>query len=578
MQVADQTADRASDMAAFAERLAKMIGFSTTHDSTAAHAAARLANFGIGASGLSAHRKGASARTLNLSRLQRQAYQSFQQGHLDKAERLCAAILKHRSDDFDALHMLGLAHLHRRRPAQALDFLSKALKANAGSVDAMSNLGLALHAAGRFEEAIASYRNALMLAPGHPEILFNLGNALLELGRIDEALASFDEALAHNPSHVGAHVNRGNTLLRFNRPVDALESYDRALALMPSHPQILTNRGHALRRLDRPVEALAELTSAIASAPEFPEAHFEAALARLTLGDFETGWKEYEWRWKTGSFTDKRRTFRAPLWLGEVPLSGKTILLHAEQGFGDTIQFIRYAPLVAERGARVICEVQPELVALLSQLEGIKVVASGTALPAFDLHCPLMSLPLAFGTGLEAIPAGVPYLAAPKMKQEYWRDRLLQCGPRAGFVWSGSSAHKNDANRSIPLARFAALLEQTPFGCFSLQRDLREADREELRKIPNLVDLGSELSDFTDTAAIISLLDVVVSVDTSVAHLAGALGKPVLILVPHAADFRWLRDRDDTPWYPTAKLLRQPAFGDWNSVIVRLADELRRLS
>ena len=514
----------------------------------------------------------------NLSRLQRQAYESFQQGHLDKAERLCAAILKHRSDDFDALHMLGLAHLHRRRPARALDFLSKALRANAGSVEAMSNLGLALHAAGRFDEAIASYRNALMLAPDHPEILFNLGNSFLELARIDEALASFDDVLAKNPSHVGALVNRGNTLLRLNRPIEALESYDRALALMPSHPQILTNRGHALRRLDRPAEALVALTSAIVNAPEFPEGHFEAAMAQLTLGDFESGWKEYEWRWKTGSFADKRRSFRAPLWLGDAPLSGKTILLHAEQGFGDTIQFIRYAPLVAERGARVICEVQGELQPLMSQLEGIDVVARGAALPRFDLHCPLLSLPLAFGTRGDTIPAGIPYLAASPARQQYWRDRLLQCGPRAGFVWAGSIAHKNDANRSIPLARFAALLEQTPFGCFSLQRDLRESDREELRKIPNLVDLGSELADFADTAAVISLLDVIVTVDTAVAHLAGAMGKPVVILLPHAADFRWLRDRDDTPWYPTAKLLRQPAFGDWDSVILRLVDELRRLS
>jgi Flp pilus assembly protein TadD len=514
----------------------------------------------------------------NLSRLQRQAYQSFQQGHLDKAERLCAAILKHRSDDFDALHILGLAHLHRRRPAQALDFLSKALRADAGSVDAMSNLGLALHAAGRFEEAITSYRNALMLAPGHPEILFNLGNAFLELGRLNEALASFDEVLAKNPSHVGARVNRGNTLLRFNRPIEALESYDSALALMPSHPQILTNRGHALRRLDRPVEALAAFTSAIASAPEFPEAHFEAALARLTLGDFETGWKEYEWRWKTGSFADKRRAFRQPLWRGNVPLSGKTVLLHAEQGFGDTIQFIRYAPLVAERGARVICEVPPELVSLLSQLKGVDIVAKGDKLPPFDLHCPLLSLPLAFGTELETIPAGIPYLAAPESRAAHWRDRLGERSPRAGFVWSGSSAHKNDANRSIPLARLDRLFANLQLACFSLQREMRGADRDVLQRLPNLVDLGEELSDFTDTAAVISLLDVIVTVDTAVANLAGALGKPVLILLPHAADFRWLRDRDDTPWYPTARLLRQPAFGDWDSVIVRLADELRRLS
>src|SRR5271169_292685 len=514
----------------------------------------------------------------NLSRLQRQAYQSFQHGHLDKAERLCTGILEYRPDDFDTLQLLGVLNLQRRRLVEALGFLSKAHRVNSTSADAMSNLGLALHASGRFEEAVAHFRNALLLAPRHPEILYNLGNACLELGRIDEALAGFDEVLAKNAGHAGALVNRGNALLRFNRPVEAISSYDRALAAMPHHPQILTNRGHALRRLDRPVEALADLEAALVKGPEFPEAHFEAAMTRLTLGDFDAGWKQYEWRWKTGAFAGKRRQFRAPLWLGDAPVSGKTVLLHAEQGFGDTIQFIRYAPLLASRGAKVVCEVQGELRSLLSQFDGIEFIAEGEPLPRFDLHCPLLSLPLAFGTRLETIPAFVPYLAAPAERLAYWRDRLPQSGLRAGFVWSGSSSHKNDANRSIPLTRLAALFEDSRVRCFSLQSELRDADSEALRGLPNLVHLGGEFRDFADTAAVIASLDVVISVDTSVAHLAGALGKPVLILLPHAADFRWMRNRDDMPWYPTAKLLRQPAFGDWDSVIARLGDELRTMA
>ncbi|MGZ5871532.1 MAG: tetratricopeptide repeat protein [Bradyrhizobium sp.] len=514
----------------------------------------------------------------NLARMQRQAYNSFQQGHLDKAERLCAGILEYRSEDFDALQLLGLLNLQRRRLVEALRFLSKALKVNSGSADAMSNLGLALHATGRFEEAISNYRNALLLAPSHPEILYNLGNAFLETDRIDEALANYDDVLAKNPSHVGALVNRGNALLRLNRPVDAMSSYDKALAAMPGHPQILTNRGHALRRLDRPLEALAGFEAALVKGAEFPEAHFEAAMTRLTLGDFESGWRAYEWRWKTNSFASRRRQLRAPLWLGDAPVSGKTILLHAEQGFGDTIQFIRYAPLLAGRGAKVVCEVQPELHSLVSQFEDIDVVAEGEPLPPFDLHCPLLSLPLAFATRVETIPASVPYLAAPVERLAHWRDRLPEGLPRAGFVWSGSPSHKNDSNRSIPLARLAALFEDPPVHCLSLQSELRDAESETLRGLPSLVHLGGELRDFADTAAVISLLDVVISVDTAVAHLAGALGKPVMILLPFAADFRWMRNRDDTPWYPTAKLLRQPAFGDWDSVIARLGDELRRLS
>jgi tetratricopeptide (TPR) repeat protein len=513
----------------------------------------------------------------NLSRLQRQAYSSFQEGDLNRTEKLCAGILEHRPDDFDALHLLGMLNFQRQRMVEALHFLSAALKANSASSDAMSNLGLALHATGRFDEAVSSFRSALQLAPDHPEILYNLANSCLELGRLDDALSSYEGALAQAPGHVGALVNRGNTLLRLNQPMRAIASYDTALTAMPNHPQILTNRGHALRRLDRPLEALADFQTALAAAGEFAEAHFEAAMTHLTLGDFDTGWREYEWRWKTGAFARHRRPFRAPPWLGNEPVAGKSILLHAEQGFGDTIQFIRYAPLLAGRGAKVICEVQPELQPLLSQFTDITVIASGGMRPAFDLHTPLLSLPLAFKTQVETIPNALPYLAAPAARIADWRQRLPP-GPRAGFVWSGSSTHKNDASRSIALARLFQLFEDPPIQCLSLQTELREADRATLRGMPKLVHLGDDIRDFADTAAIISLLDVVVTVDTAVAHLAGALGKPVVILLPFAADFRWMRDRDDTPWYPTAKLMRQPAFGDWDSVISRLRDELRRRS
>ena len=458
---------------------------------------------------------------------------------------------------------------------EALHFLSEALKVNSTSADAMSNLGLALQATGRCDEAISSYRNALRLAPDHPEILYNLGNACLELGRDAEALSAYDSVLAIAPGHVGARVNRGNALLRFNRPVEAMASYDAALAAMPGHPQILTNRGHTLRRLDRPLEALADFEAALAAAPEFAEAHFEAAMAHLTLGDFAAGWRAYEWRWKTAAFARHRRQSQTPPWLGDGPIAGKTILLEAEQGFGDTIQFIRYAPLLASRGAKVICAVQPELQPLLSQFDGISVTACGEPLEPFDLHCALLSLPLALQTRPATIPACVPYLAASAERLAYWRDRLPPAQRRAGFVWSGSPSHKNDNNRSIALARLAGLFEDPLLQCFSLQTDLRAADREVLAGLRGLVDLGHGIRDFADTAAIIALLDVVVSVDTAVAHLAGALGKPVMILLPHAADFRWMRGRDDTPWYPTAKLFRQPAFGDWDTVIARVRDELR---
>jgi Tfp pilus assembly protein PilF len=490
---------------------------------------------------LPANWKNKTAAMPNLSRLQRQAYRCFEQGDLAQTEKLCGGILEHRPEDFDALHLLGLLNFQRRRMVEALHFLTAALKTNFGSSDALSNLGLALQATGRHEEALSRYREALLITPDHPEILYNLGNACLELGRIEEALSS----------------------------------YDRADAAMPGHAQILTNRGHALRRLDRPVEALRDFKTAVAASPEFPEAHFEAAMAQLSLGDFEAGWKAYEWRWKTAAFARHAPHPKATLWLGQQPVAGKTILLHAEQGLGDTLQFIRYARLLADRGAKVICEVQPELQPLLSQLEGVTVIAAGASRPMCDLHCPMLSLPLAFGTRLATVPPALPHLVAWPERQAYWQDRLPHNRSRIGFVWAGQASHKNDRNRSISLSRLAPLFEDLRFACVGLQRDLRDGDSDVMAKWPNLTHLGDALRDFADTAAVISMLDMVISVDTSVAHLAGAMGKPVMVLLPHAADFRWMRDRDDTPWYPTAKLFRQTSFGDWDSVIARVCDHIR---
>jgi tetratricopeptide (TPR) repeat protein len=525
---------------------------------------------------LSAKLKKISGRIPDLSHMQRQAYRSFRDNDAGQTERFCAQILKYRPDDFDALHLLGLLNFELGRMTEALHYLSAALRANSSSAEAMSNLARALDATARTDEAIASYRQALQIAPDHPEIRYNLGNTFLKLGRLQDALASFERVLAVEAGHAGALVNRGNTLLKLNHPVEAIASYDAALAVMPGHPQILTNRGHAWRRLDKPRQALEDFKSAIAVAPNFAEAHFEEAMALLTLGDFAAGLRAYEWRWATGAFAAQRRQLRSPLWLGQGAIAGKTILLHAEQGFGDTIQFIRYAPMVAGLGARVVVEVQPELQTLLSQIGDVDVIPSGRPLGEFDWQCPLLSLPLAFSTRPETIPAAIPYLAAPADRVAYWRERLPPARSRAGFVWSGRSTHNNDRNRSIALKRFRALFEIPGLQCVGLQSDTRAEDFEVMRDISGLLDCGGEISDFADTAALISLMDIVVSVDTAVAHLAGALGKPVLILLPYAADFRWLRGSDRTPWYPSAQLFRQPAFGDWESVIVRVRDELEK--
>jgi hypothetical protein len=317
---------------------------------------------------------------------------------------------------------------------------------------------------------------------------------------------------------------------------------------------------------------------ALACKPDFAQARFVDSLVRLTLGDFGAGWRAYETRWQGRNLSSQRRNFTAPLWLGEgtQSLAGKTILLHAEQGFGDTLQFVRYAPLVAARGAKVIVEVQREVVRLLSGMKAIDaVIGRGEALPPFDLHCPLLSLPLAFRTELASIPAPVPYLEAAGSDIAHRRARLPQGRQRIGVVWSGDPSHDNDLNRSMRLDMFAPLFAVPGVDFVSLQYKVRDEDRAALAGVPNLFCFKDSFRDFADTAAVIASLDAVISIDSAVAHLTGAMGKPLFLLLPLGADFRWLRERADSPWYPTARLFRQVQFGDWPGVIANLAQELR---
>ena len=316
----------------------------------------------------------------------------------------------------------------------------------------------------------------LRLAPDDAELLNRRGVALLELGRPQEALDNFERVLAAAPDHLEALGNRGNALIKLNRAAEALSSYDKALTIAPDNAQLLTNRAAALRRLDRPHEAVMSARRALVSRPDFAQAKFVEGVARLTLGDF-SGWRGYEARWGVGFLASHRRSFAAPLWLGEQSLDGKTILLHAEQGFGDTLQFVRYAPLFAGRGANVILEVQPELARLLSPLPGVAaVIARGKPLPRFDCHCPLMSLPLAFATELATIPAQIPYIAPADQDVALWRERLPRRRPLIGLVWSGERSHDNDRNRSLRLETLLPLLQTPDVTFVSLQHEVRDED------------------------------------------------------------------------------------------------------
>ncbi len=482
-----------------------------------------------------------------------------------------------RPDQVVAHYNRGGALQKLERFEEAIASYDRALALNPGLVEAHANRGNTLNALSRYDEALASFDRALALRPDLVEALTNRGNALNALRRYDEALASYDRAIVCQPTYAGAQYNRGTTLHQMGRYDEALACYERAIALQPNYPEAFSNRGATLWELRRHNEALASYDRAIAIQPEFPEAHWNAASLRLLTGDFERGWAEYEWRWKYKTMAIARRDFAQPQWRGE-PIEGKTILLHSEQGMGDAIQFCRYVPLVAARGARVILEVDRRLQELMSSLDGTaQVLPAGDALPEFDLHCPLLSLPRAFHTLLETIPAQTPYLRAPPGRLTKWSARL---GPkhalRVGLIWSGNPAHHRDQVRSIEFSALAPLLD-VDATFFSLQKDARPADAGVLAKRSDVIQIAGELADFSDTAAVMAQLDLIISVDTSTVHLAGALGRPVWILLPYLPDWRWLLDCDTSPWYPTARLFRQDETRHWDSVIPRVQAALSEM-
>ena len=513
--------------------------------------------------------------TLTLPEAIKRAAAAYEGGQLGEAERLARVILDVKADYFDALHLIAVIEARRRRHDEALASYGRALAVRPDYAEALYNRGNTLQELKRHDEALASYDRALAVRPDYAEALYNRGNTLQELKRFDEALASYDRALAVRPGSAEALNNRGNTLQELKRFDEALASYDRALTARPEHAETLYNRGNSLKELKRFDEALASYDRALAVRPDYGEVHWNESLVRLLTCDFVRGWEKFEWRWKSESLGLSRRNFAQPLWLGEDGIEGKTILLYSEQGLGDTIQFCRYVPLVAARGARVLLQVPPSLQDLMASLAGIaQVIGPTNTLPDFDLHCPLLSLPLAFGTRLDTIPSATPYLSASSESMRNWNISLrLKYRPRIGLVWSGNPALEKGHNRSIKLSSLLQLLD-VDATFVSLQKDIRPDDATVLKDRSDLLHFGDKLKDFSDTAALISNLDLVISIDTSVAHLAGALARPVWVLLPFLSDWRWLLLRDDSPWYPTARLFRQHAAGDWSGVIDHVGVEL----
>jgi Tfp pilus assembly protein PilF len=454
----------------------------------------------------------------------------------------------------------------------------EALAAAPERLDIRLNRGTSLLELDRIDEAISIFDGVLAREPGNLGALINRGNACIRAKRMAEALANFDRALAIDPDHTGALIDRGVALAEMGRYQEALACHDHALRIEPDLVAAHVNRGNALVMLARLTEAISSYDKAITLDAENAEANFNAAVTRLCVGEYAQGWKQYEHRWKKKYLAPHQRQFPQPMWRGEGDLSGKTILLHAEQGFGDTLSAVRYVPLVAALGAKVVLGVQPALKALMVSVPGVAMVlADGEPLPAFDLHCPLMSLPLAFKTELATVPLNIPYLRAHPQRITTWRERLPENGrPRVGLCWAGNPDQANDRNRSMPLERLIRAVYVPGLDFVSLQKYVSLAERAMLRE-HGVARLGQEFKDFSDTAAVISMLDLVVTVDTSVAHLAGARGKAVAVLVCFSPDFRLMLERTDCPWYPTMRLFRQTAIGDWHDPVERLCGELVRV-
>ena len=557
-------------------------------------------------------------------------------GRADQAAALYTKLLDADPDNVEALYRLGMMRAAAGAINEARDLLRRAVEIDPHFADGFSDLGVLCRRLGDGDGARAAYGRAMALTPAHVDALFNFGNLLSAAGETAEAAALYRRAIAARPSHQGAlnnlglmlqrsgdsagaaelfrqalahdgsqaktHNNLGNALResgamreaaashrraveldpdfcdgwrnlsvalqKLHLMEEAVEPARRALALQPDNPELLLNLGTLMVRLGRIERGAAAFDAALAIDPDYAEAHWNRSHILLLHGHFREGWREYEWRLRCPGLNAYGRSFDAPRWDG-APLDGRRILIHSEQGFGDTLQFVRFLPLVKARGGTVIFETPPPLTRLFDGLAGVdEPVETGSSLPAFDCYAPLLSLPFLFGTEQATIPAA-PRLTPPPPAS------LPDSGKkRVGLVWAGQPSHGNDRNRSMTLAALAPLLANAACDFVSLQLGPARGQFAELGLQSRIAGPAGLLTDFAATASVIGALDLVIAVDTAVAHLAGALGKPVWLLLPHVPDWRWMLNRSDTPWYPTMRLFRQKAAGAWDRVVAEVATAL----
>jgi tetratricopeptide (TPR) repeat protein len=532
----------------------------------------------------------------------------------DAEQRLSQALALRRPEDqfaHEAYYLLARAQAGAERLDTALASAEAACRARPEFAEAIEEGARILVRLERHAQAAEWLQRLVQLQPT-PFNRILLANSLAKSDRAQEGLELLQQVCAEEPSNAQAHLMRHDVLLKLRRPEESLEAIDRTLALVQPNAQLIVNRSVSLERLGRyeeslqcvdqalalepaNVEALANratlllalvrVQEAIAAAeeglrqyPENGDLHWNRAIGLLLTGDFQRGWPESEWRTRTAAFHGTVLGLRQPRWQGD-DLAHKTILLHAEQGFGDAIQFLRFVPEVARRAGQVwlLVPEQLEPLAATGLPANCRILHQHSQLPPIDVHCPLMSLPVVLGTTLDTLPNRVPYLHAAPADVQRWRDRLGPGGPRIGIAWSGNPNHGNDRNRSMALATFRGV-DAAACRFFTVQPQMPEHDRQVFTDWDRAEDTGRELRNFQDTAALFEALDLVITVDTSVAHLAGALGRPVWILLPYAPDWRWMLEREDSPWYPTARLYRQGADRSWDPVIARVRSELAALA
>jgi Flp pilus assembly protein TadD len=538
----------------------------------------------------------------------RDAFAALHLGQGDRAERLLQALLRKTPRHFDALIALGTVRGEQGRLDAAATLFERATKVRPGNADAHYNLGVALTHLGSKERALDCYRSALLAEPRHLGACNNLAAELIALDRPSEALACIQHGLAHHPGDLQLVSKLGAAFKDIGRVDDAIDAFRQVVHIQPHDSRSHGNLGLALRqagRLDEAIrslehavsldsglashhshlglalsesgcvdDALASLRRAVELDPTSAEFRENLGLTLLLKGDLAEGWPEYEYRHHLQRVKSRRPAIAAATWRGE-PLTNKSILVYAEQGFGDTIQFVRYLPLLAANGAAVTLAVQPELISLLSDLSGsVAIVPAGEAFSGFDFQCALLSLPSAFGTTLSSIPADVPYLSADETLVGRWRQRIGDEGFKIGIAWQGNPSFAADRGRSIPLHEFAPLAAIPGVRLIALQKGFG-AEQVAAVDFGARIEVLDEVRTFADTAAVMMNLDLIVTSDTSVPHLAGALARRLFVALRHVPDWRWLLKGDDCPWYPTARLFRQRTLGDWSDVFARIATEVR---